>query len=143
MAGGRLRRAGESRVPLVRGRAQALPFGEEMFDCVLSTFPTDFLLMAETLGAVYGVLRPGGRYVVVIAGFMAGSGPLVRFLEWLYRVTGQRGGGEEQASLLEESPLWLRAKERFETAGFAARLERVKLEGSEALVIVAEKVIGD
>ena len=71
-----------------------------------------------------------------------GSGPLVRFLEWLYRVTGQRGGHEDDGALLEQSPLWLRAKGRLESAGFVARLERVRLENSEALVIVAEKEAG-
>lgn len=138
IASGRLRRAGII-VPLVRGRAQSLPFAPESFDSALSTFPTDFLLMPETLAAVYQALRPGGRYVIVIAGFMAGSGPLVRFLEWLYRITGQRGGRDTESSLLEESPLWQRAQRQFAAAGFVTRLEQVRLASSQALVIVAEK----
>jgi ubiquinone/menaquinone biosynthesis C-methylase UbiE len=56
-------------VPRVRGRAQALPFAAGVFDTVIATFPTAYVLAPETLRAVARVLTPDingqpGRFVV-------------------------------------------------------------------------------
>lgn len=77
---------------LVRARAQHLPFTSGKFVAVISTFPTDFILAAETLAEVHRVLKPGGQFLVVPNAILTGSGALARFIEWLYRITGQRGG---------------------------------------------------
>ncbi len=89
IAGLKLRRAGLS-APLVRGRAQGLPFPDACFDAVLSTFPADFVFSRWTLSEVARVLKPGGRFVVVAMALLKGRDPWSRFLEWLYRITAQR-----------------------------------------------------
>jgi ubiquinone/menaquinone biosynthesis C-methylase UbiE len=76
---------------LVRCRAQRLPFAARQFDAILSTFPTEFIVAPETLAEAYRVLKPGGRMVVVVSGILTAGGPTAGTLEWLYRVTGQRG----------------------------------------------------
>ncbi len=75
---------------LVRARAQALPFRDAAFNEVVATFPTEYILDRRTHDEVIRVLRPGGRIVVVAAARFTGRDPLSRFLEWLYRITGQR-----------------------------------------------------
>ena len=55
---------------LVRGRAQQLPFKDQTFDSVLSTFPTEYALSPATWAEILRVLRPGGRWVVVYAGVL-------------------------------------------------------------------------
>ena len=75
---------------LVRGRAQTLPFPDGAFANVIATFPADFILAPQTLDAVVRVLQPKGRLVIVAMGHLRGPGPLRRFVEWLYRITGQR-----------------------------------------------------
>lgn len=77
-------------VSLVRGRAQQLPFAGAAFDSVLATFPAPFILELATLSEIARVLRPEGRLIVVAMGRLAGHDPWSRFLEALYRVTGQR-----------------------------------------------------
>jgi ubiquinone/menaquinone biosynthesis C-methylase UbiE len=86
----KLRRHGVN-VPLVRGRAQQLPFADASFDAVLSTFPAEFIVAYETLSQIARVLRPGGRAVIVAMGRLTSRTLWARFLEWLYAITGQRG----------------------------------------------------
>jgi ubiquinone/menaquinone biosynthesis C-methylase UbiE len=88
LARARLHRSGLA-VPLVRARAQALPFRAGAFESVVSTFPTEFILDPATLDEAARVLGEGGRLVIVPGvAFDSRSRPY-RFLKWLYRVTGQ------------------------------------------------------
>lgn len=91
IASAKLRRHGQAS-RLSRGKAQALPFAGATFQAVVSTFPTEFILQPETLHEVYRVLVPGGRLVVVPNAVLSGTGAVEAGIEWLYRVTGQRGG---------------------------------------------------
>jgi len=84
----RLDSAGLS-VPLVRARAQTLPFRDEYFDTVVATFPTEFVIDHRTLREVTRTLRADGRLVVALGARFEGEGLIASFLTWLYRVTGQ------------------------------------------------------
>ena len=84
----RLRKA-RIAVPLVRARAQVIPFPNAHFDSVVSTFPTEFIAYPPTLREVARVLRPGGRLVVVVWARLCERDLFSRFLGWLYRITGQ------------------------------------------------------
>jgi ubiquinone/menaquinone biosynthesis C-methylase UbiE len=130
----RLRRA-ERPVPLVRARAQALPFRDGCMDSAVATFPTEFIVDAATLREVARVLRgpepaagrPGGRLVVAAWSHLGGYGPLSRFIGWLYRVTGQ---GEPPPGLGEAAA----AKADFVSHAAWERVGR-----SEVLLFVADK----
>ena len=53
----RIKRSG-SRVSVVRGKAQALPFAEASFSSVLATFPSEFILEPDSLEAVWRITIP-------------------------------------------------------------------------------------
>jgi ubiquinone/menaquinone biosynthesis C-methylase UbiE len=112
---------------LVLGQAQYLPFPDAAFANVVATFPTDFVLEAQTLSSVARVLQPGGYLVIVAMGFLKGPGPLRRFVEWLYRVTGQR-------EIPEPQPL-----SRLQEFGFEARWQDATLDGARARLLVATR----
>jgi len=59
----KLRRRGLS-LPHVRAFTQAMPFGDERFDAVVSTFPAPYILHPDTLHEIHRVLVPGGRLVI-------------------------------------------------------------------------------
>ena len=79
-------------VPLVQGRAQALPFPDETFDAVVSTFPAPFILEPATWREAARVLRPGGRFVVLLGAWPEGPGLLTGMLRILYRWTARPDG---------------------------------------------------
>ncbi|MBN1178470.1 MAG: methyltransferase domain-containing protein [Anaerolineae bacterium] len=85
----RVRRAGRP-LRLVRARAQALPFRDGAFEHAVATFPTEYIVERATLEEVQRVLAANGTLVVVAAAHLTGSDLVTRFLEWLYRITGQR-----------------------------------------------------
>jgi ubiquinone/menaquinone biosynthesis C-methylase UbiE len=84
----RVRRAGRT-VPLLQGRAQALPFRAASLDSVVSAFPAEFIVDPSTVREVIRVLRPGGRLVVTASVRFEGRGLAARFLRGLYLATGQ------------------------------------------------------
>lgn len=139
MARARLRKA-RAEAGLLRGHAQDLPLSTSSFDAVLSTFPTEFVVHPDTLAAVWRVLKPGGRFVIVPEGHLVERGPLSRFIEWLYLITGQRGGAfalEDATEPAAEASSGLR--QRLEASGFRVRVKHVQFPGSGATVIIAEK----
>jgi ubiquinone/menaquinone biosynthesis C-methylase UbiE len=112
---------------LVRGDARRLPFPGNFFGAVTSTFPTEFIVHPDTLAEAHRVLAPGGRFVVVVNGFLTGKNPSAEALEWLYRVTGQRGPWPEDAlDLLRD-------------AGFEPQVITERLPHSAVLMVVGEK----
>jgi ubiquinone/menaquinone biosynthesis C-methylase UbiE len=122
----KLQRRGSPAV-LVRGRAQQLPFADAAFDAVVSTFPTDFIVAPETLREIARVLPAGGQLIIVPNGILTAGGATTAALEWLYRVTGQRG-----ATVMDISDF-------FEPYGLEARMTKEPCPRSSAQVIVAQK----
>ncbi len=112
---------------LVRGNAYHLPFPNAQFSAVVSTFPTEFFFHTPTLKEVHRVLVDGGRYVIVPNGLLTLKGPVTTFLEWLYRITGQRGPWPEDFL------------DKFRETGFAVEHFEETLEDSIVSIIVAEK----
>jgi ubiquinone/menaquinone biosynthesis C-methylase UbiE len=116
-------RARELPLTLARGRAQALPFPDETFDGVVSTFPAEFILERATVEEAIRVLRPGGRFVVVVNARLTGRDLLSRFLDFLTQITLHSNTGPDE--LLK---------------GLSARCEKVQGDGWVATVYIGEKV---
>ncbi len=112
---------------LVRGRAQTLPFPDESFSAVVSTFPTEFIVDPTTIREIYRILSPGGRLVFVPNGVLTKGGLAREGLEAAYRATGQRG------------PWPVRIEDAFGAAGFKLSAFTETAKRSIAQVIVAEK----
>lgn len=130
IAGAKLRRNGLS-ARLVRGKAQTLPFATGGFAAVVSTFPTDFIIAPQTLREVWRVLARDGAFVVVPSGTLTGTGFIVRFIEWLYRITGQRDGdGDGPLEALMD---------HIRGFGFEVTMQAEECPRSRALVIIARK----
>jgi ubiquinone/menaquinone biosynthesis C-methylase UbiE len=121
----RLGRAGLP-VPLVRARAQALPFRDEYFDTIVATFPTGFIIDLRTLREATRNLRADGHLVVALGARFEGEGLIASFLTWLYRVTGQN---EPSPNAFEP---WL------QQVGLSSRTVREQVGQTTVLLLVAE-----
>jgi ubiquinone/menaquinone biosynthesis C-methylase UbiE len=112
---------------LTRGLAQHMPFASESFDSIVATFPTEYIFDPYTLAEAKRVLRNRGRLIVLPAAM-----PKSRFLQWLYKVTG-----ESPAAL--DDILKKRFEAPFIKAGFYTTIETVEVKSSTLIVIIAKK----
>ncbi len=149
---------GGGRMRVCRARAQALPFPDSCFDSVVSTFPSDYIVEERTLIEVRRVLRPGGRLVVVPAGWLNPTGVRGRLFEAVSRLV--YGGGriehapgrpdrpvrrhpqgrmEHTVKLRLEQSTWAGAlRTRLCAAGFEVSTHIASNERGAALVVVAD-----
>ena len=74
-------------------------------------------------------------------GHLTGKTVLHRFIEWLYVITGQRGGdfNTDAGDEWPGDPLWATFKQRFAAAGFTLQIEQIPLENSSVTVVIAQK----
>lgn len=121
-------RSGAIKPNLVNGMAQWLPFTGGAFECVVSTFPTEYIFNPVTMNEVYRVLSPGGRLVVLASAALTGKRRSEQTAAWLFKVTGQ------------SSPWEKRLLDPLRQSGFYTRLEEVHLKTSLVMIILAEKL---
>lgn len=103
---------------LVRAKAQSLPFKDQSFHGIVSTFPSDYILDPATLSEVHRVLSKHAPFVMIGYIVITGQALPDRFARWLYRITGQSGS---------IPPGWQSYLDEY---GFDTRLEEVTLERS-------------
>jgi ubiquinone/menaquinone biosynthesis C-methylase UbiE len=77
-------------IRLARAFAQALPFRPASFDSLVATFPSEYIVDLATLAEAQRVLRPGGRFVIVLAAAFAHNRLYERLVDLAYRLTLQR-----------------------------------------------------
>lgn len=116
-----------NRHKLARGLAQQLPFANNSFDCVVSTFPTDYIFHAQTLSEIRRCLSDGGRLIVLPVAW-----PKSGFLKWLYQVTGESPmDGQESYRLKIQTP--------FTNAGFDTEVKIVEVQSGILIIVIANK----
>lgn len=100
-----------AKAPLCRARAQDMPFQDEVFDSLVSTFPSSFILDPRAQREMVRVLAPGGHLVVVNEGRLLGRDPWSRFLNWALEVTSGDGSPVQLCEALSGTGLELQQEE--------------------------------
>jgi len=114
---------------LVNGVSQHIPFETGVFNQVVATFPTEFIIEHQTLKEIIRILKPGGALLVLPIVWITGDTVIQRFASWLFNITGQ-------------SPQWDdRMLYPFHRVGFSTRVKHTKMESSRLMFIIAEKEI--
>ncbi len=132
IARNRLCHNGYAQFALMGAEAQSLPFQNESFDTIFTTFPTDFFYDSLTLSEVWRTLKNGGKYVILPAAWVTGNGIVDRFVAWLFRVTGQSPHDSRQDAAE-------RLAKPIKDAGFDLEFELVDLKSSCVLILIASK----
>jgi ubiquinone/menaquinone biosynthesis C-methylase UbiE len=115
---------------LTRGYAQHLPFRSAAFNCVVATFPSNYIYEEPTLHEIQRVLAPGGSLVIVPMAWIT-AGLLGRAMAWLMRQVGETSAVAGQLP----SPV----REILNRAGFIVESRLVELKTSKVLVCVGKK----
>ncbi|HEX2912527.1 MAG TPA: class I SAM-dependent methyltransferase [Chloroflexia bacterium] len=118
-----------------RAQVQQLPFPDDSFETVISTFPTEYIIDPASLKEIQRVLYPGGRLVIVDTAMLRPFNRRARFLIWLYGLMGVWGGKKKDTSHAA-STFWMPLAE----AGLVRRDETFEDEQGEAHIIIALKV---
>jgi len=113
----------------VQGSAFQLPFVDGAFDAIVSTFPTDFIVQPEMLKEANRILSNSGKLIVVLNGVLTGGGIVKIFLEWLYRITGQRHDGNHQTD----------TEHYFMGYGFDVESAEIRCKNSMAQLVILTK----
>lgn len=126
LASARLYKAGYD-PQVIRGLSQLLPFEDETFHHVVSTFPTEYIYRLETIAETFRVLTPGGSLIILPVAWLTGDHRLEHFMSWVYRITGQ-------------APEWDdRYLEPYSKAGFRTQTLKMEIRSSIVLIIIATK----
>ncbi|MCJ7668596.1 MAG: methyltransferase domain-containing protein [Anaerolineae bacterium] len=99
------------KVPLCQARAQDMPFRDGVFDSLVSTFPSSFILDPRAQREMARLLAPGGRLVVVDEGRLLGRDPCSRFLNWAREITSGDGSLVQLCEVLLGTGLELQVEE--------------------------------
>lgn len=111
---------------LVRADGRRLPFRAGAFENVVATFPTEYILESGTLGEARRALAAGGKLALLPVAWITGSSLPERLAAVLFRVTGQAGEWNSAFS------------DALRQAGFVVEEKRVRLPGSEVILLVCE-----
>ena len=117
---------------LTRGLAQSLPFPANVFNCVVSTFPAEYIFDPRTLSEVYRVLHNGGCFIVLPFAWIVGRSFMDRMAAWLFRITGETPSNVTEI-------LSQRAIRPLEAAGFKVETQQIEIKSSNVLILIASK----
>ena len=140
------RRLGVEQFKVCRATASALPFPSDYFDSVVSTFPSEYISQADTLGEIARVLKPGGRLVIVPGGWLTSKDAKSKTFEGVAMVVYGYMGSKDTSQIAEQARQgkgwfkWIVAlRERLGEAGFEMKAHVASNERGACLIIVGVK----
>lgn len=112
---------------IIRGKAQSLPFADEIFNQVVITFPAEFILKSVTITELRRILVQNGVAVILPLAWITGRRPWERLVAWINQITG-------------EAPRWEpRDLEPLKQAGFDVTWEMISFSNSQSVVVRLQK----
>ena len=133
---------------LLRADARALPFPLAVFDTLVATFPSEYIMAPATLAEARRVLRPGGRLVVVLAAQFTDDGLYQRAVALAYRLTLQRSPRstaskaapdmQQMQADLVAPPIGAALERELVQAGFTPHAFWHRVANSQVALVIAE-----
>jgi ubiquinone/menaquinone biosynthesis C-methylase UbiE len=117
-------------VVLTRARAEYLPFSSSVFDSIVATFPTNFILNQDALRNMHRILKYQGRVVILLNARFVRNGLSKWPLEKLDRIIPK--------SPLDNSEESYRVP--FEKAGFQVAFKNETINSASLYFLIAKKL---
>jgi len=118
---------------IVNGNALHLPFPNNSFDQIVSTFPTPYIIDDHTIAEMYRVLRSGGSFILLPVAWITGGNILYKAAAWLFKFTGQTPDIDKN--------IYVEEAKRFSQVGFKTSIEIKELINSQVMLISGVKTI--
>jgi len=112
---------------LVQGESQFLPFPDESFDQIVSTFPSEYIIKDSTIKDLFRVLREEGTLIILPTAWITDVKWYFRLADCLFKITGQNPKIDDSWSL------------PFKDNGFLTQTCIIGLESSKLAIIIAKK----
>jgi ubiquinone/menaquinone biosynthesis C-methylase UbiE len=71
---------------LLQSDVRRIPLADGSFDCVVATFPSEYIADPGTLAELWRILRPGGQLVILLGAQLAGPVLYRRLIAMAYRL---------------------------------------------------------
>ena len=108
---------------LIRGDARTLPFVDQCFHQVVTTFPSENIFTPASLLEIHRILVSDGELIVLLMAWITGQKPMERAAAWINHVSG-------------EAPEWdEKFLEPLKNLGFMITWETIEFENSHVLMI--------
>ncbi|HCI80995.1 MAG TPA: hypothetical protein DHW02_15045 [Ktedonobacter sp.] len=145
---------------VIQGVSQSLPFSNDSFDSIVSTFPSEYIYESDTIAEIARVLRPGGRVIIIEGANLLPVGMLQPFLMLIQllvygpaavfgprkqhnlneEMKRSRATDENEAVATEVLPdAWFGHLIPLEQAGLSRRSERIHTRRWEVYMVIGEK----
>lgn len=124
-----LKNLGRENVPgmVINARAEALPLPRNWMQCIVATFPTEYIYAESTLREVNRVLSAGGVLILLPVAWITGASPLERLVAWVFNFTGQTTFFKDKIC----APL--------EAMGFRTEIRYMEQISSRVMLVIARK----
>ena len=120
---------------LVLGKTQNLPYRDQSFPRIVTTFPSEYINDLETLGQAWRVLEDTGELIIMPAAWITGENLLDKFAAWVFSTTGQ--ALDLDIDNLEER--FADLIDGLKETGFRVRCNLIELSSSKIFLIRAIK----
>jgi ubiquinone/menaquinone biosynthesis C-methylase UbiE len=135
---------------VVQGSALQLPFTANMFDSVVSTFPSEYIYDPDTIAEVIRVLRPGGKIIIIEGAQLFPVGYMQPFLLFVHLLVygpsvlfgsqkQQAPESDEKVVTTELPDAWFGKLIPLEQSGLRRRSEVVRSQRWEVYITIGEK----
>ena len=116
---------------IVSGYAQNMPFLHGIFNTVVATFPSEYILDPRTLQEIFRVLASNGKLVILPMAWITGRRLHERLAAWLFRLSGEIPGKAGRVSVA--------LRKQLTYLGFKVSSQIMEVKASQVLILVAEK----
>lgn len=137
---------------IIRGLSQSLPFPDNSFDNVISTFPNEYIYDPKTISEIKRVLRPNSRLIIVLEANLLPVNPIqltlllmptliygqAMFLKCLESIELKNEWDDATNTTRIDSNVKFGEQIPLEEQGFRCHYERVYTYSWEAYIIIGE-----